>query len=149
MRKTPKHQVLVGTTEQGYRTRHSANRIQHEVDLISASAYVETDEGRHKDTSSEKEVTTEHSQGTPEAAPHAITTMVNYMGAANIETKEGKDALSAVYAALAKIFGRQTEDEHKAFHRQEVLISKGERLTNFPLPQSVSGRTTFIQAQDI
>jgi len=36
--------------------------------------------------------------------------MVNYMGAANIETKEGKDALSAFYAALAKTFGRQPED---------------------------------------
>ena len=37
---------------------------------------------------------------------------------------------------------------HKAFPRQEVLISKGERFTNFLLPQSVSGRTKFIQAQD-
>ena len=38
---------------------------------------------------------------------------------------------------------------YKAFPRPEVLISKGERFTNFLLPQSVSGRTKFIQAQDI
>jgi hypothetical protein len=36
--------------------------------------------------------------------------MVNYIGVADVETEGGKDAISAIYAALIKIFGRQPED---------------------------------------
>ena len=84
--------------------------IPHDVNPTAGSEYVETDKERCTANAIDKEVSAEHVQGTPEAAPHAITTMVDYMGAAGIETEGDKDALSAFYAALAKIFGRQPED---------------------------------------
>ena len=85
---------------------------QQEVHLTirERDQHMETDEDWHAANASDKGVSVEHSWGTPGAAPSAITTMVNYRGAADIETEGGKDALSAFYAALAKIFGRQPED---------------------------------------
>ena len=85
--------------------------IQHEVHLTTVSAYVELDEVQRTVDTSDEDVSAEHSQGTSEAAPHDITTIVNYMGETNTETEGGKDALSALYVALAKIFGRKPEDE--------------------------------------
>ena len=68
--KDPQISGLVGATEVNRDTTRDTALIgiQHEVHLTAASAYVETDEGRRTaNTSSEKEVTAEHSQGTPEA----------------------------------------------------------------------------------
>jgi len=110
---------------------------------------VETDEERRTANASDKEVSVEHDQGTPEAAPHAITTMVNYMGAAGIETEGGKRTLHQLITRLLRRYPKDNPKMHKAFPRQEVLISKGERFTNFLLPQSVSGSTKFLKAQDI
>ena len=69
-----------------------------------------TDEERRAAIASDTEISVEQSQETSETAePHAIT-MVNYIGVYDIETEGGKDALSSLHAALAKIFGRQPED---------------------------------------
>ena len=84
---------------------------------------MEKDEERHAAKASDKGVSVERSQGTPAAAPSAITAMVNYTGVTDIETEGGKDALSAIYAALAKISGRHPK-MHKAFTRHEVLVSQ-------------------------
>ena len=51
---------------------------------------METDEELRAAENSDKEVSAAQSQGKPDPAPPEITTMVNYMGAANIETEEGR-----------------------------------------------------------
>ena len=51
---------------------------------------MEIDEERRAAENSDKEVSAAQLQGKPEAAPPEITTMVNYTGAANIETEEGR-----------------------------------------------------------
>jgi len=53
---------------------------------------VETGEERRTPNANDKKVCAEHSQGTPEAAPHAITAMVNYMGETDIEAEGDKDS---------------------------------------------------------
>ena len=83
--------------------------MQHEFQLSAASEYVETVEERRAAEKSDKSASAEQSQETPIAAPHEITTMVNYIRATKVEKEGGKDALSAFYAAMAKIFG-QPED---------------------------------------
>ena len=84
--------------------------MQHEFQFSAASEYVETVEERRAAENSDKSASKAQSQETQKAAPHEITTMVNYIRATNIETQGDKDALSAFYAAIAKIFGRQPED---------------------------------------
>jgi len=61
--------------------------IPHDVNPTAGSEYVETDKERCTANAIDKEVSAEHVQGTPEVAPHAITTMVNYMETAGIETE--------------------------------------------------------------
>ena len=60
---------------------------------------------------------------------------------ADIETE-------TLYQLFTQHWRRYPEDNpkiHKAFPRQEVLISEEERFTNFLLPQSESGLTKFIK----
>ena len=65
------------------------------------------DEERLAVIASDTEVSMEQSQETSEReAPHAITTMINYIGISDIDTEGGKDKLSSLHAALAKIFRR-------------------------------------------
>ena len=74
---------------------------------------METDEERRAAENSDKEASAAQSQETPEAAPHEITKMVNYMRATNIDTEGGKDTPSAFYVARAKISGRMPEDAQR------------------------------------
>ena len=99
---------------------------------------MKTDEERRAASACYKGVSVKHSQETPEAVPHAITTMVNYIGVTDIESEGARTR-----------FSEDNPKMHKPFPRQEVLISKGERFINFLPPQSVSGYTKFIKAQDI
>ena len=74
--------------------------------------------------------------------------MINYMGARNIGVEGGEEhrrggrrGRFSVFDCVAGKDGRkETPKMEKAFP-QEVLISKGERFTNFLLPQSVLGFT--------
>ena len=80
------------------------------MDTACGTAYVDTDEERRATNTSDKELSVAHSQGTPEEAPHAITTMVNYIGVTVTLNRREERTLSAFHAALAKIFGRQPQD---------------------------------------
>ena len=80
--------------------------MQHEFQLSVESEYVKTVEERRAAKNSDKA----QSQETPAAAPHEITTMVNYIRATNIETEGDKDALLSFHTTMAKIFGRMPED---------------------------------------
>ena len=84
---------------------------EQEVNHTAGPIYVDTDEERRAAIASDTDVSVEQSQGTSEReAPHAITTMVNYIGVSDIVTEGGKDVLSSLHAAMAKIFRRQPED---------------------------------------
>ena len=84
---------------------------QHEVNHTAGLLYVDTTEERRAVIASDTDLSVEQYQETSgRGAPHAITTMVNYIGVTDVEREGGKDAISAIYAALIKIFGRQPED---------------------------------------
>ena len=76
---------------------------QHEVHHTAGSAYVDTDEERRAANTSDKKISVEQSQGTPEAASHAITIMVNYIGVTDIESRGGR----------AIIFSRGTGEDFR------------------------------------
>ena len=109
----PKTQVLVGETEVNMDTARGTALI--EIQPTATSEYVEKDEERRTANASDNEVSVEHSQWTPEAAAHAITTMVNYIGATDIET-EAK-TLCQLFMQHWRRFLEENPKMHKKFLR--------------------------------
>ena len=82
--------------------------MQHEFQLSTASEYVETVEERRAAENSDKSASAAQSQERPKAAPHEITTMVDY-----IERRTSKWMEARTLYQLFTLRQRYSEDNPK------------------------------------